>query len=204
MKKIISIVLSLSLIMAIMIGCSNDKAETPSNVSSTDNTSSVSLPLSEKSVKFSFLSGAGGWSTELTLNADGTFSGEYSDSELGSFGDDYPNGTYYVCSFSGRFTDIQKNDEYSYKMTLENIDTEKTIGEEWIKDGIKYIATTPYGLEGGKDFIFYLPDTPIDTLSEEFLSWWPYNFEQKTNPKTTLSCYGILNVATEEGFFSVQ
>ena len=32
-----------------------------------------------KNLNFSFLSGAGGWSTELTIAEDGTFSGVYSD-----------------------------------------------------------------------------------------------------------------------------
>lgn len=52
---------------------------------------------------FVFSSGAGGWFTELELQPDGSFTGSYHDSEMGEFAEDYPNGTVYVCEFSGRF-----------------------------------------------------------------------------------------------------
>lgn len=89
---------------------------------------------------------------------------------MGDIGAENPNGSAYVCDFSGKFENIEKANDYSYKMTLADITTEKAIGEEWIEDGIRYIASEPYGLEKGTDFIFYLPDTPIDSLPENFLS----------------------------------
>ena len=61
------------------------------------------LPFSSEPKNFLFCSGAGGWSTGLKLNADGTFSGEYHDSNMGETGDGYPNGTMYECTFSGKF-----------------------------------------------------------------------------------------------------
>ena len=63
------------------------------------------------------------------------------------------------------------------------------------------MASDPYGLEEGTEFILYLPDTPISEVPEEFLIWWPYLFEHDTDPFDTLSCYGILNVAMGYGFF---
>jgi len=159
------------------------------------------LPLPQDTLSFSFCSGAGAWGTELRLNKDGTFTGLFNDSDMGDMGEGYPNGTRYTCSFSGKFENIVQVDALTYKMTLEDIQTERASGDEWIDDGVRYIATGPYGLEGGKEFIFYLPDTPVNTLSQEFLSWWPYRYDQNTNPKTTLSCYGILNVATGHGYF---
>jgi hypothetical protein len=101
-----------------------------------------------------------------------------------------------------QFNNIEKINEYSYKMTLAEIATEKNTGEEWIEDEIRYIASDPYGIDGGTDFILYLPNTPITEVSEEFLSWWPYRYGQQSDPKETLSCYGILNVATQNGFFN--
>ena len=51
-----------------------------------------------------FSSGAGGWSTTLTLSQDGSFTGAFSDSEMGERDEnEYPNGTVYVCNFSGQF-----------------------------------------------------------------------------------------------------
>lgn len=162
------------------------------------------LPLPAETVQFSFLSGAGGWSTELVLNQDGTFTGRYHDSEMGDIGEDYPYGSIYVCSFAGEFADFEKLSEYAYKMNLTSLTTENATGEEWIEEEIRYVASDPYGLEEGTEFILYLPDTPISEVPEEFLIWWPYLFEHDADPFDTLSCYGILNVKMGYGFFYMQ
>lgn len=162
----------------------------------------TTLPLSDDDVEFSFLSGAGGWRTELELERDGTFEGEYSDSELGSFADEYPNGTYYICEFKGRFTDIEKINDYSYRMKVTDVETKHSEGKEWVEEGIRYIATTPNGIDGGEEFILYLPDAPMDKLPAEFLDWYlPARYEDMSTQKT-LGCYGIHNVKTNDGFFS--
>ena len=119
-------------------------------------------------------------------------------------------GSAYVCDFSGRFENIKKIDEYSYQMTLTGIQTEKPVGEEWIEDEIRYVASDPHGLNNPDnnqecvEFIFYLPDTPVDQVPEAFLDWWPYRYTQETEPKGTLSCYGILSVTTSFGFFTTE
>lgn len=180
--------------------------ETNTKKDETETVKETVLPLAEENTEFSFLSGAGGWSTEMTLNKDGSFTGTYHDSELGSTGEGYPNGSIYVCEFSGKFENFEKINEYSYKMTLTEIKTEKEAGEEWIEDEILYIASAPYGLTDSSnektatEFILYLPEAPVDQLAEDFLTWWPY----RTDAKTTLSCYGILNVATNDGFFTAE
>ena len=63
---------------------------------------------------FVFSSGAGGWFTELELQPDGSFTGSYHDSEMGEFAEDYPNGTVYVCEFSGRFEALSHPDENTW------------------------------------------------------------------------------------------
>ena len=160
------------------------------------------LPLPQENMLFSFLSGAGGWMTEMYLNSDGTFSGVYTDSELGSTGEGYPKGTYYVSDFSGRFINFEKINEYSYRMEIADVQVMNTPGQEWIDDSTLFIASEPYGIEEGKEFILYLPDTPVSEMNEEFLMWWPYRFDEGADAKNTLSCYGILNVDTNYGFFT--
>ena len=160
------------------------------------------LPLNGDSMEFAFLSGAGAWRTMLTLNADGTFTGEYHDSEMGIYADDYPNGSAYVCSFSGKFSDFEKINDYSYSMKLESVITERPEGEEWIADGIRYISSIPYGINDSTEFMLYLPETPVDSVSEDFLAWWPFRYTQQSEPRDTLSCYGIRNIAQDYGFFS--
>ena len=79
---------------------------------------------------FYFASGAGGWATELEIEEDGTFSGEYFDSDMGDRGTDYPNGTRYECEFEGSFQAPEKIDEYSYRLKLENLSYEKKPGTD--------------------------------------------------------------------------
>ena len=71
--------------------------------------------------------------TVITLNQDGSFSGEYCDSDMGDSGDAYPHGKEYICNFSGRFDTVVQIDSNTYSMTLSEITTEKESGEEWIE-----------------------------------------------------------------------
>ena len=155
-------------------------------------------------LEFVFSSGAGAWESIITLNPDGSFKGTYNDSEMGSNGETYPNGTVYTCEFSGKFEEIKKVNDYTYTMTLAEVTTEKKEGEEWIEDQILYIAAGPYGLEDGKEFLLYTPETPIKELSEGFLNWWPKRYSQEEQPLEKLSCYGIYSKETENGFFTYE
>ncbi len=86
---------------------------------------------------FVFSSGVGAWATSMTLEQDGTFSGAYYDADMGVYDEDYPNGTVYICDFSGRFSDIEKVDEYSYSLRLAELDSDYEAGKEWIENGAK-------------------------------------------------------------------
>ena len=146
-----------------------------------------------------FASGAGAWCTGLTLERDGSFSGAYHDSEMGDQGEGYPNGSCYISTFSGRFGDIRQVDDHTWAMTLEDLTVQETPGEEWIEDDIRYIASEAYGLEGGKEFLLYSPETPTEGLDEEFLIWWPsWNVEDTG----ALNCWGLLNQEMGYGFFT--
>lgn len=158
-----------------------------------------------KNINFTFLSGAGGWSTELTVAEDGMFSGTYHDSEMGSYTEDYPNGTYYYCSFHGKFTEPVQQSEYIYSTTIESISYDNPVGTEEIKDGIRYIYSDAYGLDNPKEILIYLPGIPIEELPEGYLSWvasnWRMDYEFTLN-NTTLPFYGLYNVIEEQGFSS--
>lgn len=150
-------------------------------------------------VDFLFTSGVGAWGTSLMLERDGTFSGGFHDTDMGYYGEDYPNGTVYLCDFSGRFSDIEKIDEHSYSLTLTEITSDYEAGKEWIENGVKNISSEPYGIEDGDKFILYLPDTPTDGLDEIFLSWWPM-CHAEDRPET-LEMYGLYNVKMGYVFF---
>ena len=56
------------------------------------------------------------------------------------------------------------------------------------------------------NFTLYMPETPIEQLSEDFLIWWPswYYSEEETVRPEKLSCYGMCNEAMQYGFFSYE
>lgn len=150
---------------------------------------------------FSFSSGVGAWGTSMTVKQDGTFDGEFHDTDMGVIGGEYPYGTMYVCGFDGRFEDIKRIDEYSYSLTLAEVNSDYEDGKTWVEDGVRYISAEPYGVESGEEFILYLPETPINELLEDFLSWWPYRFDEENQPDT-LRSYGIYNAELGYGFFA--
>lgn len=185
------------------LGTKEDMLKMYEKLTSTEVPKPTTLPLPQDVTKFIFASGAGAWGTVLDLNKNGDFSGNYHDSEMGENADEYPDGTVYLSVFTGKFTNFEKINDYSYKMTVADVKTRDEVGKEWIEQGIRYVATAPHGIEGGTEFILYLPQTPVSELPEEFLYWWPARFEGEENP-TTLSYYGILNVSTNDGFFTYE
>lgn len=145
-----------------------------------------------------FSSGAGGWATVLTINPNGTFYGEYHDSEMGVTGEGYPNGTYYQCSFSGKFSTPLPLDEYTYISSIDTIDIKTTVGEITYKDGVKYENTTPYGLENAREVVFYLPGAPKDSLPESFLNWVTPHYAMAS--VLPAGVYGMYSFNDEAGF----
>lgn len=159
------------------------------------------LPEDVLPLEFMFASGAGAWSTELTLYPDGSFEGIYSDSDAES-SPEYPNGTTHICKFMGKFGEITKLNDYSCSMRLEELVCETEADTEWIEDGVRYIGTDAYGLAEGEEFIFYMPFAPAAALDEEFLNWWPERILYRDGSIQTLFTYAIRNVNTKEGFFA--
>lgn len=168
------------------------------------------IPLPENEnypMEFTFSSGAGAWRTRLTLYSDGSFEGQFSDSNMGETGKDYPNGTVYHCSFTGKFTMEEPLDVHSFPMTLTEVTADPTTPQEQIVDGVLYVAAGPYGLyndymdgEMSRSFMLYDPTSPTLGLSEELLSWWPGRYEQ--TPPETLSCWALWNVDGGTAFFT--
>ena len=167
-------------------------------------TAAPSLP-GEYPMDFLFSSGAGAWGTRLILNADGSFSGLYHDSDMGDDGPDYPNGTVYLCTFSGRF-EVQPTDGSAIAaLHLTELTCEQEPGTQEIRDGILHIYTGPHGFYNGEelspDFVLYPPTTPVSAVSDSLLSWWPGRFEPVT--PDTLGSYALENPMAGTAFFSL-
>lgn len=154
-----------------------------------------------KNLEFCFSSGAGGWATLMTINADGSFSGIYFDGEMGVTGEEYPNGTMYQCNFSGQFTQPVKVNEYTYSMQIRELNYAEEAGSEEIKDGVRYCYSTVYGLDEAEDILIYLPGAPLAELSEEFRSWVGY-YDLSYTTDTELPFYALNNEAVQCGFSS--
>ena len=130
----------------------------------------ASDPLSQLSgLQWSFSSGAGGWSTELQTTADGSFSGQYHDSEMGEAADDYPNGTVYCCSFKGQMSFVEYVDGHTWKIRVDHLTIDDA--SEAIDDGIRFVPTEPYGISAGDEMLLFLPGTPVDVLTEDMRTW---------------------------------
>ncbi|MCM1261340.1 MAG: hypothetical protein NC313_01365 [Butyrivibrio sp.] len=152
---------------------------------------------------FYFSSGAGGWWTELNINADGSFEGVYSDLDMGDRSDSYPNGTLYLCEFSGMFGDVEKVGEYTYKIRLMSIEYAKTPEEEEIIDETRYIYSTAYGLDGSEEFYIYLPGIKMDELPESYREWVGIGYYSlEFDSWEELPYYGLYNINTGDGFSS--
>ncbi len=155
--------------------------------------------------RYVFASGAGAWGTELTVYPDGSFEGEYSDSDMGSSGDGY-DATHYSSVFTGRFINPVKINDRVYAFELESISYEKPVDTEEIVswDGgethVREVYTDAYGLAGGKTFYLYVPGTRVSMLPEECIHW-TYGVGGLSEDKKTLEAYGLYNTDEQYGFF---
>ena len=148
--------------------------------------------------EFEFASGAGGWSTNFTIEKDGYFTGTYHDSEMGDASEYYPNGSMYYCNFVGHFKDLRAVEQYKYEMTLADIKYKDEIGDEDIFDEIRYIYTDAYGLTGTDKFSVYLPGYSVAALDEEVFHWIMW----ANDDQDVLSIPIIVNVNENEGIYS--
>ena len=126
--------------------------------------------------EYTFSSGAGGWSTELSVSPDGSFAGAFHDSEMGSTGPGYEDGTVYVCDFSGHFDkNVRMAGPLMYLLSIADIKYENEPDTEEIIDNIMYKYSAPYGLEGldGREesLVFMDAGAVTSAINEEERMW---------------------------------
>lgn len=173
------------------------------------------LPITEP-LEMTFCSGAGAWRTHLTLNSDGSFLGDFLDT---NWGNDYPEQN--VCQFHGQFGEVEKLSDASWRLILKElaIDTSHSVGEEWdVTDEygtVHYISREPYGFDGddwtalkpGASFILYSPDAAGHESGTELygaieFQSWMHRHKEFTSDADVLGCWGLQNLETGYGFFS--
>lgn len=138
---------------------------------------------------FVFTSGVGGWRTNITISEDGSFVGQYLDSNYNEA---------FICDFNGKFSNPIKINDYVYSTNLESLTTDQKPGKVYYENGIKYTTSEPYGLNNGKQFLIYMPGMPLSEMSEHFLSWSFINTSfVKEMPAGK---YGLFNISEKFGF----
>ena len=149
-------------------------------------------------LEWSFSSGVGAWSTDLQIQADGSFTGLFHDSEMGETGEGYPDGTIYGCLFSGRMTMTERVDENTWKIRIDALALDEGQVPEAIEDGIRYVTTEPYGVSEGDEMLLYAPGTPVDILSEEMLLW--AHVLDREDPPAALDTWFLSSEKNDSGF----
>lgn len=179
---------------ATQAGFRGDPVQEPSDDPAAAQAAADSLFSQLKDLEFYFASGAGGWRTILHIDVYGSFSGTYSDSDMGSG----EHGVQYRCDFSGQFTQPVRVNDYTYSVRIDEITYEKEAGTEEVIDGTQYCYTDPYGLEDAEDILIYLPGAPLGQLPQEFRSWVGYS----ENTRDELPFYALNNAVYQQGFSS--
>ena len=147
---------------------------------------------------FEFSSGAGAWMTNMNIERDGSFSGEYHDSDMGDQSESYKNGTVYLSRFTGQFTDLEKVDDYTYHFKIDKIRYRYEPGTEEYMDDFRFIYSTAYGLDKGENFYIHCPGKAMSELSEDVYNW----IFMAAQNKQTLEFYVIENREQGQAFYS--
>lgn len=147
---------------------------------------------------WSFCSGAGAWSTDLTILPDGSFTGDYHDSDMGDCSNDYPNGTVYVCPFTGKMSLVEQVDANTWKLRVDELTQAEPSGKQVLEDGFKYIYTDTYGLSAGDEIMLYKPGTPMDGFTDD-MKFWAHAFDLAELP-----CWFFYSEKNNGGFTAYE
>ena len=150
-------------------------------------------------IDLSLCSGAGAWSTDIQIHADGTFKGTYHDSEMGDTADNYPNGSMYISEFSGKMSVVEQVSATIWKIRVDEVNQEGKTGEETIEDGLRYVTCDPYGVTAGDEMMLYQPGTSLDGFSDS-MKFWAHVFDAEQQELTELKDWFLYSSKEDAGF----
>ena len=150
-------------------------------------------------MEWTFCSGVGAWSTDMWIFPDGSFAGEFHDSDLGDAGEEYPMGTVYYCKFSGRMSLVEQVDENTWKIRVEEVTEEGSREPEMIEDGVRYIYAAPYGVSAGDEMLLYRPGTPVNGFTDD-MQMWAHLHDDPEKTVDALETWFLYSVSNESGF----
>ena len=151
---------------------------------------------------FYFSSGVGAWGTEMNIAADGSFTGNYHDSEMGDIGDGYPNGTIYGCTFNGQLSLGEKISDTAYRVTVDSCELDEGQVEEAIEDEVRYVTAEPVGIKEGMEMVLYLPGQKIEEIPEELRFW--LHLGEDSEASEDLIVYALCSEQEDVGFVGFE
>ena len=149
-------------------------------------------------LEWSFSSGVGAWSTELRIRPDGTFTGEYHDSDMGESGETFPEGTVYSCTFHGRFVPADQADGFPRRILVDSLEPDENQPDGIVRDGIRFVLSVPYGLSAGDEMLVYQPGTAVSAIPEELRFWT--HLQDGENPAEALDSWFLCSEQNGSGF----
>lgn len=219
MKRIGVIVAPVAMVMALASCAVSSGSQVSQDASEQASQSEVSTPAATSASaeaplsaifaslpkEFLFDSGAGAWSTQVNIAADGTFTGQYQDADMGDVGESYPGGSVDQCNFTGKFEVTAKVSDNEYTLSLVSLNKEGTNGDQKIDNGIRYTTIdNAYGLEGGSTFALYLPGRSTDDLSQNFIMWASGPTSWQHTSGDTLPFWALYNVGADQALVGMD
>ena len=155
---------------------------------------------------FVFTSGVGAWSTNVDVQQDGTFTGNWHDADMGVRGSDYPKGSMSVCDFAGKFTVVDQLSDTEFLLQLDYLQPTQPAGVT-IENGMKIerYDDQPYGLGKMTDtpidgWRLYLPGQSTASFSEDIMRWlYPGGTKYR---ESTLSKFALVNASLGYALFT--
>lgn len=192
----------------IVVAPSEEQTSVPEDSSAPPETAAsddMALCFSFESLKpftFIFSSGAGAWSTTLTIQEDGSFSGQYSDSDAGSYDDSCPNGTQYLCDFTGQLSQPVIVNENTFSVKVEEMKFANQPGTEEIMNDVRVLYSECNGLAKGDELFIAVPGTPLEDIDAEYRSWLGFYDLSSLDEITLLPYFALLNETQQIAFSS--
>ncbi len=105
----------------------------------------------------------------IRLANDGTFNGIFEVWDWGDCGQGYSKGTSYVSGSSGKFSDVERVNDYTYRMVVDQ--AEKTLPADgtYLADDARYIVESETVMDIGAEFYLYLPGMPLSELPQDLI-----------------------------------
>lgn len=103
---------------------------------------------------------------EFMLQNDGFFDSVLKIFNFGERGEGYPLGTGYITKISGNFTNLEKINDTTYRMTVEKSGYTERKGTTYIEDDTRYIVENEVPIDPEEVFYLFLPRTPRSELPQ--------------------------------------